>query len=333
MIDRLNYTTHAIEDIRLQQREFAKLGILPEPHVDWVLDLLNEAVKFILPEHGELLDLTSFDQKHADLIKIPYPVTVIEAPFPSRQERLIGEGKETSSKRIGLYVEMSGAEMLRDFPGAERTDPETNGVLVISIYFIDSIKRWEISGCASYVPYDQRAFNLHTGENTEPSVKLLAEVTKEGGSFSKMAIRGHLAPLRPVVLHSMRNSGLSDVDIKTAMLGNLRDEQIMIVQLCAVLNCGNVGQENVPVPDKLARARAKSGKLPLYDYKILTLSGGVAERGSAGKNGQEGTSRRAHLRRGHIRRISKERIVWVRAALINAGTEAGVVDKTYRVTR
>ena len=180
MIDRLNYTAHAIEDIHRQQRELVERGMPPEPRVDWVLNLLDQAVKFILPDHGELLDLTSFDQKHADLMKLPYPVTVIEAPFPPRSESRMAQSKETSSKLIGLYVEMPAAEMLRDFPGAESPDPHSEGALVVAIYFIDSLKQWEVSGCATYVPYNQDAYNRHTEDNTPASVKLLAEIEEEG---------------------------------------------------------------------------------------------------------------------------------------------------------
>lgn len=333
MIDRLNYTAHAIEAIRQQNREFARLGLPPEPRVDWVLDLLDKAVKFILPDHGELLDLTKFDQRHADLIRLPYPVTVIEAPFPPRPELRLAETKETSSKRIGLYLEMSAADILRDFPGAERVDPESTGVLAVAIYFVDSLRQWEISGCAGFVPYDQEAYNRHLGSNTPASLKLFAEVADEGRQSSKMAIRSSLVPLRPHVLLGMRDAGMTDDDIKAVMLGNLLDEQIMLVQLCTVLNCGNVEQTDVSVPDKLARARAKSGKLPLYDYKVLTLTGEIAGNGDFGSTGEGGGIRRTHLRRGHIRRLASGRIVWVKAAIINPGAEIGTVEKSYRVAR
>ncbi|WP_128082044.1 hypothetical protein [Sphingomonas sp. Ant20] len=78
MTDRLNYATHAIEDIQKQLDHFK----IDEPLVAWTLDHLVSAAKFILPDRGELLDLTNFNQQHADLIKLPYPVTLIEAPFP-----------------------------------------------------------------------------------------------------------------------------------------------------------------------------------------------------------------------------------------------------------
>lgn len=331
MIDRLNYTTHAIEDIRRQQRDLANMGVPPEPKVYWVLDILDKAVKFILPDHGELLDLTNFDQKHADLIKLPYPITVIEAPFPPRPEDRLAGGKEASTRRIGLYVEMSSAEMLKRFPDAERPESGSDGVLVIAIFYVDAAKRWEMSGCASYFPYEQKTYDRFSGPNTPASLKHMAEVEEEGRAMSKMALRFYLAPLQPLILHSMRDAGLNDDQIKAAMIGNISDEQIMLAQLCAVLNCGNVEQADVPVPDKLARARAKSGKLPLYDYKVLTLSGDIAARGASDDVGSDAATKRTHLRRGHIRRISGERVVWVRAALVNAGKDIGVVEKSYRL--
>ena len=146
-----------------------------------------------------------------------------------------------------------------------------------------------------------------------------------------MALRTYLVPLRPMVMLAMRQSGMNDDQIKTVMIGNVSDEQIMLAQLCTVLNCGNVEPADVAVPGKLARARAKSGKLPLYDYKVLTLSGNVAGGSLSDGNGQDFGVKRTHLRRGHIRRLTTGRILWVRAALVNAGKEAGRIEKSYRV--
>jgi hypothetical protein len=333
MIDRLNYAAHAIESIEQQQHELARLGAPGEPDVAWVIDQLNRGVKFILPDHGELIDLTGFDQKHADLIKLPYPITVIEAPFPPRPDLRMAENKQASTRRIGLYIEMPATEVLHRFPGAERPDPESFGVLVVAIYYIDALRQWELSGCAAFVPYDQIAYNRNVGTNTPASMELFADVAGEGRRLSKMAIRSSLVPLRPQILFGMRNAGMSDDSIKATMLGNLLDEQIMLVQLCTVLNCGNVEQVDLPVPVKLARAREKSGKIPLYDYKVLTLTGEVTGKGSFESERQGGGLKRTHLRRGHIRRIAGERTTWVRAALINAGAEAGRIDKSYRVVR
>jgi len=333
MTDRLNYTAHAIEDIQRQQDEFAKYPEMAEPLVDWTLDHLDQAVKFILPDRGELLDLTGFDQRHAELIKLPYPVTVIEAPFPPRPEQRLADTKEVSSRRIGLYIEMSAAEVLSQFPGAEKPPEGTTGVLVIAVYYIDDMKHWEVSGCGAYVAYDQQAYNSVTGYNTPASLAMLEDVAAEGRKLSKMAIRSSLVPLRPVVLTGMRKKGMmTDNEIKSVMLGNLLDEQIMMVQLCTVLNCSNVEQADVPVPEKLARARAKSGKLPFYDYKVLTLTGEAAEARRSDRGAQDGSSKRSHLRRGHIRRLG-DRTTWVRPAIVNPGIETGSVEKSYRVER
>lgn len=331
MIERLNYTSHAIENIQRQQDEFARYDVV-EPLVDWTLDKLAEAVKFILPDRGELLDITGFDQRHVDLIKLPYPVTVIEAPFPPRPEQRLAHTKEVSSRRIGLYIEMSAAEVLNKFPGAEQPPEGTTGVLVIAVYYIDDIKSWEVSGCAAYVPYDQQAYNSVTGYNTPASLEMIAEVAAEGRKLSKMAIRSSLVPLRPVVLTGMRESGMTDDKIKSVMLGNLLDEQIMMVQLCTVLNCSNVEQADIPVPEKLARKRSKTGRVPFYDYKILTVTGETPDAKRSDRGAQDGSSKRSHLRRGHIRRLG-DRTTWVRPAIVNPGIEIGSVEKSYRVER
>lgn len=269
MTDRLNYATHAIEDIQKQLDHFK----IDEPLVAWTLDHLVSAAKFILPDRGELLDLTNFNQQHADLIKLPYPVTLIEAPFPPRPEQRLAATKDVSSRRIGLYVEMSSDEVLRDFEGAEPPAPDSNGVLVIAIYYVDEFKMWEVSACGSYVPYNQQVYNSHTGYNTPASREMLAEANAEGRKLSKLAIRSSLVPLRPVVLHGMREEGMSNNEIASVMLGNLLDEQIMMTQLCTALSRSNVKLTDVPVPEKLARKREKMRKIPLYDYTAVSLPG------------------------------------------------------------
>lgn len=78
-------------------------------------------------------------------------------------------------------------------------------------------------------------------------------------------------------------------------------------------------------PDKLNRARAKSGKPPLKDFHVLNLAG---ERQSGSASGSGGTSRRTHLRRGHVRRLGPERVTWVNSCIVS-GSRAGFVGKSY----
>lgn len=98
-----------------------------------------------------------------------------------------------------------------------------------------------------------------------------------------------------------------------------------VSNLLALLQLHNVKTERVDAPHKLNVKRARSGKLPLYDYHVLNVAGD-SWRGTAGDGSGQGS--RSHLRRGHIRRIADDRCVWVRATYVH-GRIPGFVDKDY----
>jgi hypothetical protein len=85
----------------------------------------------------------------------------------------------------------------------------------------------------------------------------------------------------------------------------------------------------VPAPAPLNKKRQASGKQPFFSYKVLQL---VAERAAPGHAaaGGERASPRLHLRRGHLRRL-EHKTVWVRPAMINAGSTHGSVLKDYGI--
>ncbi len=77
-----------------------------------------------------------------------------------------------------------------------------------------------------------------------------------------------------------------------------------------VLMCRNVVTKDVVPPEKLNRKRSKSGKQPLYSYKILEVVPGVPKSKNAGTvpwdyRSPEGV--RFHLCRGHIKTYTKEK--------------------------
>lgn len=108
-----------------------------------------------------------------------------------------------------------------------------------------------------------------------------------------------------------------------------RDEVQTVVQACSVINCANVTTAEISAPAALNKKRQEKGKQPFFSYKVLQLSD---ERREAGKGGAGGShaSPRMHLRRGHLRRL-ESKVVWVRPAMVNAGSNTGVVLKDYAV--
>lgn len=102
-----------------------------------------------------------------------------------------------------------------------------------------------------------------------------------------------------------------------------------ITELLVMLSLSNVGTKLVNAPAKLNSKRSKSGKLPIYDYHVLTIDGAPTF-GTEGESEKTDREIRSHFRRGHIRRLDETRRVWVRASFVH-GRANGFVDKDYQV--
>lgn len=77
-----------------------------------------------------------------------------------------------------------------------------------------------------------------------------------------------------------------------------------------------------------------AGKVPLYEYRVLTVDlGGIKHKGlderpdgyDSGRN-----SPRQHLRRGHVRVCHSGTRVWVQPCVVGGGAH-GVIDKDYAI--
>jgi hypothetical protein len=93
----------------------------------------------------------------------------------------------------------------------------------------------------------------------------------------------------------------------------------------AVLNCVNVNTEVVVAPSALNKKRAKCGKPPIYEYKVLVLRPPAAQRIDRGGTHE---SPRIHLRRGHIKRRKTGNFWW--QPCVVGDRKRGVVVKDYR---
>lgn len=103
MVGALNYSTHAIEDMN------GISALLPDGNLKsinraWV-QKLRKASKFILPPGGDLLDVSSFDQKFMDLLRLPFPIVALEYPTNYESDRRLIEGTTLPDKNIILAWE------------------------------------------------------------------------------------------------------------------------------------------------------------------------------------------------------------------------------------
>jgi hypothetical protein len=95
------------------------------------------------------------------------------------------------------------------------------------------------------------------------------------------------------------------------------------------MNSGEIASDPVSTSHKKNEKRARKGKLPLLEYKILRLKVGATKQPSADLGGTH-ASLRMHTRRGHLRRLKSGRVVAVRPAMV--GSKHGFIWKDYEIT-
>lgn len=310
MSEHLSFTTSAIEGVI----DFMSLSGPAYPLYRSILrglvEHMGKAPKFLLPEDGIFFDKNT--PAMGETLYLPYPVIVCEMPASHRQE---AEGSK-STRRVFLAVEWT--EMTEDlirssFPpiwaflqSAPHPRFNRGGVIVFPINYYDGQQNWLPSSVAGFIPPNP---TIET-TRTELGSILLGEM-------------GHL--WQDTV---ERNGG----DIKSEIALEVSNECMAVLHLCAVLNCRNVKPRKVLAPEKLNKKRAKSEKLPFYEYHVLEIEQpNLDAAGEPRVSGVGGSHRspRMHLRRGHIRRYATYSI-WINAMVVGVNNE-GVVEKAYKV--
>lgn len=336
-----NYCSHAIDDIRQAVKSMRGAHIMPQTahRVMIIVEMLQHAVKFMLPNCAQLVNELSLRESHLELLRLPYPLVAFEAPWIKDAEgehELNGFEQSKSTRRIALCWELD--EKFQPFPDIQfelfsgvkaisQAFPE-GGVFVLPVFYVDELRTWQFGAGGTFIP---REFRI--GENFEalPATRIADDALRAVGRRHDKGYRFRAEPfvLMPEMFEELiiRTDGDVDKALATVQL-DAGDEVTMAVQACSVLNCANVETVDIS-PSRAANAkRAAKGKPPFFTYKVLQVS---AERSLKPEtSGGTHASPRMHLRRGHLRRL-EERVVWVRAAMVNAGSSAGVVAKDYTV--
>jgi len=109
-------------------------------------------------------------------------------------------------------------------------------------------------------------------------------------------------------------------------MSKLALEQVRAI--CVSLEAQVAEAEAVRVPDKLRKARERSGKLPPFDHHVVRLHRRVRTARYEGEH-VAGARRRLHFRRGHWRHYETHR-TWIKWMLVG-DPDLGFVDKEYRL--
>jgi hypothetical protein len=329
-IQTLNYSAHAIDDLKKLANTL--ISHAPESYhaIYKVINILEESVKFILPNCCELLDPNEIKQAHLDLVKLPFPCVAFETPWDTGKEceQLEGFPQTPATKRIALCWELGSKyepveglnTIINKFP--------SGGVFVLPIFWGQDTKGWTIPLGGTFMPYDNTFRDVDPKDELPASRIVNNSIIGAGMKTSGKRINAEPFYILPELYNETLHHYQGDREKVFAqiMLDSRDDSQVMI-QACNVLNCENVKTDDLKEPVKLNKKRQKSGKQPFFSYKILQLS----DEKNANQNksfGGNHSSPRSHLRRGHLRRLT-HKTVWVRASMINIGTSKGVVKKDY----
>ncbi len=101
--------------------------------------------------------------------------------------------------------------------------------------------------------------------------------------------------------------------------------------ICVALDADVATSEVVRAPTKLNEKRARSGKAPLPDYRVVDLARRhrLANPAAAGAGTGTGTKKRLHFRRGHWRHFETSK-TWVKWCLVG-DPDLGFINKHYRL--
>ena len=195
------------------------------------------------------------------------------------------------------------------------------------------------------LPYDKVVLEyplLNPIDNKCTSMMILAANTAEGITFRSISLRHKNSMNR---WNDFKVEGFVDIDFNlgrrnfdrgTASVNKYMALTIFhcaytILCFIAALQCSNVAEQNVPAPAKLNKSRVKKGKLPLFDYKVLTIDTKAAKATSKAQasNNEPSHTKREHLRRGHIRRY-ESKTIWVNPCVIGDKNK-GSLKKSYQV--
>lgn len=332
----VNYCSHAIDQLKATAKAARASGLtVTAARLQIVIQMLSMAPKFLLPNCAELIDVENVGETHLELLRLPYPVTVFEAPWRKAHiapaATVSGVQESLSTRRIALCWEMTADDSpvsgLKEIPQFRERYPE-GGVFIYPIFYSDEVKMWNPGAGGTFVP---REFCIPEGHQQTRMTGMMLDVMKSAGRLHRNAFEHFAEPfvLLDEMFQMMVAESRGDLDAALTRLSyDASDEVHMAIQACAVLNCANVETGDL-APGKGANAkRVASGKSPFFTYKVLQLAAAKVAAGEKGSGSH--SAPRTHLRRGHIRRL-ENKVTWVRPAIVNAGSDRGTVAKDYRV--
>jgi hypothetical protein len=261
----MNYSTECLEHLLLSHHAVEALGFTRDANaIKGIMSDLATSTKFLIPPPDKMnVKVTA---SSLNLLKLPYPICAFEYYCPSARDEPI-EGLNSlitakSSKRIALAYDCSkNVGPVAMLKASGRMQKDADGILVISLYYLDNDKLWNASFGAGYI-------DKHTGEDFD---NMLFDNKSIQTKMDVYTIMGQCA-------YRMYGK-ISDEQETMALMNDVADETAMAIRACLMLNTKNLKVvKAIEAPAKLNKKRAKNKKPPFFEY--LTLDIFVSQSGS-----------------------------------------------------
>ena len=328
MTQRLNYCSQALEgmavlgdrvtgigtDLMARDPEFT-LNIAKSAR-DTIM-LMDRAEKFILPEWGRIFtgEEWSLVQDMKFPTRLPYPVIAVEFPctYSMGYSQLVENREVPSSKRIALAAESEAIVALcPDIIGSlveSNPSEDKRGYYIFPVCYADPAGCWTPPPAAMFMPRSGM-----TGDDELMQARM--------GNICVLPLGQEAYSVYPE----------DERDVRAAR--DVADEALAVCHLMIALSLDKGRHKTLPAPEKLNRKRAKKGRVPLFEYKVLDIVADVLsppketthEHSSMGHH----ASPRMHSRRGHVRKLASGKATWVRNAIVGKPSR-GQIIKEYAV--
>lgn len=264
----------------------------PKDEIAWVrqtADLVQQAVHFTLPEGG-IFDKHTVNSFLGCQLRLPYEIITMEYNAAPYPD-----GKSKKMVIVAIQDLVKGSDR----------------VYIVGMYKHPDAPSWSLPLTGVSMPQDWY----------DPEYETLTDVVYKS-SVTKMM---------PNTIDILLKTPDASIEKYQQALDRLHNDiAYATLSLCAVLACSNTSTEVVQkaAPPLIAARRAKQGKVPIWETRVLTVDT-KKPKSKSNSNGGTHASPRTHLRRGHIRRVGDKR-VWVSACVVGKSGR-GIIDKSYEV--
>lgn len=282
-IEITHYTSFAIDDLLFLGKQWKAARLQSARQIGSLVDLMRRGVKFLLPNCAELIDEKSIGEAHLELLRLPYPVTIFEAPWELDRPVdpwLNGAPQSRSSRRIALCWELS--EDIVPFAGLNtryrQMFPE-GGVFIFPVYYLDALRNWSPGVGGLFVPHDSRV-DGHLADT--PATTLAHHALRSAGRLKGKGYRFRAEPfalIPDLFAETVARFNGDEALAFSQVIVDAHDEVGMVVQACTVLKLHEC-------PDRRCAARQgqQCGSHGEKPDTVLHVQGAPAKGRGAGRS-------------------------------------------------